>query len=80
MNCAYNAISALSRARYGHLVADAGSIEVVKRGHRGRRGGQRGWSSLGRGWMIAAVVELGRRYRKPFLQPRRILLRKTHRN
>ena len=31
MNCAYNALSALSRARYGRLVADAGSVEVMKR-------------------------------------------------
>ena len=30
MNCAYNALSALSRVRYGRLVADAGSIEVMK--------------------------------------------------
>ena len=30
MNCAYNALSALSRARYGRLVADAGSVDVMK--------------------------------------------------
>jgi 2-dehydropantoate 2-reductase len=31
MNCAYNAISALSRTKYGRIARDAGSIEVIKR-------------------------------------------------
>jgi 2-dehydropantoate 2-reductase len=31
MNCAYNAVSALSRAKYGRISRDAGSIEVIKR-------------------------------------------------
>jgi 2-dehydropantoate 2-reductase len=31
MNCAYNAISALSRAKYGRIARDAGLIEVIKR-------------------------------------------------
>jgi 2-dehydropantoate 2-reductase len=31
MNCAYNAISALSRMKYGRIARDAGSIEVMKR-------------------------------------------------
>jgi len=31
MNCAYNAISALARTKYGHIARDAGSIEVIKR-------------------------------------------------
>lgn len=30
VNCAYNAISALSRAKYGRIARDAGSIEVIK--------------------------------------------------
>jgi 2-dehydropantoate 2-reductase len=31
MNCAYNAISALSRMKYGRIAGDAGSIDVIKR-------------------------------------------------
>jgi 2-dehydropantoate 2-reductase len=31
MNCAYNAISALARMKYGRIASDAGSIDVVKR-------------------------------------------------
>jgi 2-dehydropantoate 2-reductase len=30
MNCAYNAMSALTRTKYGHIARDAGSIEVIK--------------------------------------------------
>ena len=30
VNCAYNAISALSRSKYGRIARDAGSIEVIK--------------------------------------------------
>jgi len=30
MNCAYNAISALARTKYGRIAQDAGSIEVIK--------------------------------------------------
>jgi 2-dehydropantoate 2-reductase len=30
MNCAYNAISALSRTKYGRIAEDAGTIEVIK--------------------------------------------------
>jgi 2-dehydropantoate 2-reductase len=30
MNCAYNAISALTRAKYGRIVADAGTLEVMR--------------------------------------------------
>ncbi len=30
MNCAYNAISALARAKYGRIAQDAGSMEVIK--------------------------------------------------
>jgi 2-dehydropantoate 2-reductase len=31
MNCAYNAISALARMKYGRIASDAGSIDVIKR-------------------------------------------------
>ena len=31
MNCAYNALSALSRAKYGRIARDPGTIEVMKR-------------------------------------------------
>lgn len=31
MNCAYNAVSALSRTKYGRIARDPGSIEVIKR-------------------------------------------------
>jgi 2-dehydropantoate 2-reductase len=31
MNCAYNAISALTRARYGRIVRDAGTSELMRR-------------------------------------------------
>ena len=30
MNCAFNAVSALSRAKYGRIAQDAGSIEVIR--------------------------------------------------
>jgi 2-dehydropantoate 2-reductase len=30
MNCAYNAISALSRAKYGRIVRDAGTLEIMR--------------------------------------------------
>jgi 2-dehydropantoate 2-reductase len=31
MNCAYNAMSALARMKYGRIASDAGSIDVIKR-------------------------------------------------
>jgi 2-dehydropantoate 2-reductase len=31
MNCAYNAVSALTRTKYGRIAQDAGSIEMIKR-------------------------------------------------
>ena len=30
MNCAYNALSALARVKYGRIASDAGSIDVIK--------------------------------------------------
>lgn len=61
MNCAYNALSALSRARYGHLVADAGSLEVMKQVvAEGVAVGNAAGVRLAADKLIAAVVELGR--------------------
>ena len=31
MNCAYNALSALSRSKYGRIARDSGTVEVMKR-------------------------------------------------
>lgn len=61
MNCAYNALSALSRARYGRLVADAGSLEVMKQAvAEGVAVGNASGVRLLADKLIAAVVELGR--------------------
>jgi 2-dehydropantoate 2-reductase len=61
MNCAYNALSALSRARYGRLVGDAGSIEVMKQVvAEGVAVGNAAGVRLSADKLIAAVVELGR--------------------
>jgi 2-dehydropantoate 2-reductase len=61
MNCAYNALSALSRARYGRLVDDAGSIEVMKQVvAEGVAVGNVAGVRLSADKLIAAVVELGR--------------------
>jgi 2-dehydropantoate 2-reductase len=61
MNCAYNALSALSRARYGRLVDDAGSIEVMKQVvAEGVAVGNAAGVRLSADKLIAAVVELGR--------------------
>ena len=61
MNCAYNALSALSRARYGRLVADAGSLEVMKQVvAEGVAVGDASGVHLPADKLIAAVVELGR--------------------
>jgi 2-dehydropantoate 2-reductase len=61
MNCAYNALSALSRARYGRLVDDAGSIEVMKQiVAEGVAVGSAAGVRLSADKLIAAVVELGR--------------------
>ncbi|MGB6679142.1 MAG: 2-dehydropantoate 2-reductase [Terriglobales bacterium] len=61
MNCAYNALSALSRARYGRLVADAGSLEVMKQAvAEGVAVGNASGVRLSADKLIAAVVELGR--------------------
>src|SRR5580693_7207681 len=61
MNCAYNALSALSRARYGRLVDDAGSIEVMKQVvAEGVAIGNAAGVRLSADELIAAILELGR--------------------
>jgi len=60
MNCAYNAISALSRMKYGRIAQDPGAIEVMKRVvieavEVGKAAGVR----LSADTMIAAVLKLG---------------------
>lgn len=61
MNCAYNALSALSRARYGRLVADAGSVEVMKQVvAEGVAVGKASGVDLPAGNLLAAVLQLGR--------------------
>ncbi|HXM59530.1 MAG TPA: 2-dehydropantoate 2-reductase [Terriglobales bacterium] len=61
MNCAYNALSALSRARYGRLVADAGSVDVMKQVvAEGVAVGNASGVYLSADMLIAAVLELGR--------------------
>jgi 2-dehydropantoate 2-reductase len=61
MNCAYNALSALSRARYGRLVADAGSVELMKQVvAEGVAVGNASGVNLPADMLIAAVLELGR--------------------
>jgi len=61
MNCAYNALSALSRVRYGRLVADAGSIEVMKQVvAEGVAVGSAAGVRLSADELIAAILELGR--------------------
>jgi len=60
MNCAYNAISALTRMKYGRIAQDPGTIEVMKRVvieavAVGRAAGVQ----LSADTMIAAVLKLG---------------------
>ena len=61
MNCAYNALSALSRARYGRLIADAGSVDVMKQVvAEGVAVGHSCGVDLSADVLVAAVLELGR--------------------
>lgn len=60
MNCAYNAVSALSKTRYGRLVANAGTREVMRQATEetlrvGRAAGVR----FPEGDLLAAVYKLG---------------------
>ena len=60
MNCAYNAISALSRAKYGHIARDADAIEVMKRVvMEAVAVGKAAGVQLSADTMIAAVLKLG---------------------
>jgi 2-dehydropantoate 2-reductase len=60
MNCAYNAISALSRMKYGRIARDAGSIEVMKRVvTEAVAVGKAAGVQLSADTMIAAVLKLG---------------------
>jgi 2-dehydropantoate 2-reductase len=61
MNCAYNALSALSRARYGRLVDDAGSVGVMRQAvSEGVAVGNASGVRLSEDKLMAAVLELGR--------------------
>jgi 2-dehydropantoate 2-reductase len=60
MNCAYNALSALSGARYGRLVADAGSVELMKKVvNEGVTVGNASGVRLSEDALLAAVLQLG---------------------
>lgn len=61
MNCAYNAISALVRTKYGRIAEDGGSIEVIKQvvGEAVAVGDAAG-VRLSADAMIAAALKLGR--------------------
>jgi len=60
MNCAYNAISALSRTKYGRIARDAGAIEVMKRVVvEAVAVGKAAGVQLSADAMIAAVLKLG---------------------
>ncbi len=60
MNCAYNAISALSRTKYGRIARDPGAIEVMKRVVMEAIAlGKAAGVQLSADAMIAAVLKLG---------------------
>jgi len=60
MNCAYNAISALSRMNYGRIARDAGTIEVMKRVIiEAVAVGKAAGVQLSADTMIAAALKLG---------------------
>ena len=61
MNCAYNAISALARTKYGRIARDAGSIEVIKQVViEAVAVGNAAGVQLSAEAMIAAALKLGR--------------------
>jgi 2-dehydropantoate 2-reductase len=61
MNCAYNAISALARTKYGRIAGDPGAIEVIKRVVREAVAvGNAAGVPLTADRMIAAALKLGR--------------------
>ena len=60
MNCAYNAISALSRTKYGRIARDPGTIEVMKRVvNEAVAVGNAAGVKLSADKMFAAVLKLG---------------------
>jgi 2-dehydropantoate 2-reductase len=60
MNCAYNAISALSRAKYGRIARDPGTVEVMKRVvNEAVAVGSAAGVKLSADKMFAAVLKLG---------------------
>jgi 2-dehydropantoate 2-reductase len=60
MNCAYNAISALSRTKYGRIARDTGSIDVIKRVvTEAVAVGKAAGVQLSADAMITAVLKLG---------------------
>jgi 2-dehydropantoate 2-reductase len=60
MNCAYNAISALSRMKYGRIARDADSIEVMKHViSEGLAVGNASGVQLSSDTMIASALKLG---------------------
>jgi 2-dehydropantoate 2-reductase len=60
MNCAYNALSALSQMRYGRLVGDPGSVEVMKKVvDEGVAVGNASGVRLSAEKLLAAVLDLG---------------------
>jgi 2-dehydropantoate 2-reductase len=61
MNCAYNAISALSRAKYGRIVQEPGMIEIMKRVVvEAVAVGDAAGVQLSADMMVAAVLKLGK--------------------
>jgi 2-dehydropantoate 2-reductase len=60
MNCAYNAMSALTRTKYGSIAKDPGAIEVMKRGvMEAVAVGKAAGVQLSTDTMIAGVLKLG---------------------
>jgi 2-dehydropantoate 2-reductase len=60
MNCAYNALSALSRSKYGRIARDSGTVEVMKRVvNEAAAVGNAAGVKLSAEKMFAAVLKLG---------------------
>jgi 2-dehydropantoate 2-reductase len=61
MNCAYNAVSALTRSKYGRIARDAGSIEIIRNViAEAVAVGKASGVTLSTDTMIAAALKLGR--------------------
>jgi len=60
MNCAYNAISALTRSKYGRIARDPGTVEIMKRVvNEAVAVGNAAGVKLSTDKMLAAVLKLG---------------------